>query len=261
MFIWNVIFLLSSTLLFSQDLPKLEFVKIRGGDFSFDYTYFYQFHSAKSPNPEKKITVRISPFSITKYPITRQYWEKYMGNDFFTPWEKDKLPDCPECPAYGIFYQDAMLFIKKISLKETGREDSYRLPTESEMIYLVTSSEPKYEKILGFGTSMDVSFGKAGYKNLFNLPVNDEIMSGYVWTNDFASNNYLEEFLNAENLTLPIKDPNPKPISSFSYGKILFRFTYDKNENKMNLYRLSFTTSRMLPESEKVFLRFVKKEK
>lgn len=258
------IFLFAFISIFSQDVSQksigLEFIDIPSGEFSFDNSYYYQFHpSVKNTKNNNIIKVKVSSYSISKNPITRKQWEELMAKEMFTPWEKEKLPDCPTCPAQGVSYLEIQEFLNRLSLKETGKQNMYRLPTESELLYLFSSANSQIQWT-GLGTSFRGE-SKLIYKNKF-ITMEEEGMKAYLWTGDYASQNYLEEFLQNDKLSLPIVDPIPKPTATFDYGRMLLQLSISKWEDRyvLNINRSGYTIN-SAPDSFIVNFRIVKNRK
>ena len=71
-------------------------------------------------------SVAVSPFFISKYPITQAQWQAVMGSN------PAEFTDNPLNPVEQVSWDDAQEFCDRLS-KKTGRE--YRLPTEAEWEY------------------------------------------------------------------------------------------------------------------------------
>ncbi|HMV80905.1 MAG TPA: hypothetical protein PK453_12895 [Leptospiraceae bacterium] len=237
----------------------IEFVEIPSGEFIFDHSYYYKFQNGlKCPVQDEKcrIKIKITGFSISRNPVSRKQWESVLGNVRFSPWEKMDLPACPECAAAGFSHDDTVDFLKALSLKDTGREDAYRLPTESEMIYLLGSCAGKCGEIRNTGTQFQFNT-EVAYKNRFGFTVRPELSDSYIWTDDFASDSYLQDILLAgENP--PYSDPRPKPSARFDYGRTLLSFSF--TPDLFQIMRTGYSRS-MVPSGKETLMYIVRKGK
>lgn len=237
----------------------IEFMNIPAGEFIFDNSYYYKFHKdLKCPVKDEKcrMKIKISGFSIAKSPVTRRQWEYVFGNLRFSPWEKMDLPVCPECAAAGFSHDETVDFLKALSLKDTGKEDSYRLPTESEMIYLFGACAEKCGEIRNTGTQFQFSM-EGDYKNRFSFPVRTELSDSYIWTEDFASDSYLQDILLLGEIP-PYSDPRPKPSARFDYGRMLVSFSF--TPDLFQIRRTGYSRS-MVPSGKETLIYIVRKGK
>ncbi|MBE7412348.1 MAG: hypothetical protein L6Q54_11355 [Leptospiraceae bacterium] len=248
---------------------SIDFVKIPQGEFQFDNSYYNQFNrvNKKEIHSDKDVvTVKISGFHISSKPITRMVWEKIIGDEKFSPWSE--YPEkCPECPAENLLFKDAVLFLDAMSMNDFGKKAVYRLPTESELIYIFSQCEKKScDKIKSFGSQIEIKI-KGKYKNQFGITpdwssVNEDDFGGvypkkspkiYFFTEDFPSNNYLSSLKSEKQI---LTDPKPQPDSSFNYGRTLLSFFLF--DDKFQINRLGHSIN-MLPENSKVYFYAVKK--
>ena len=237
----------------------IEFVEIPSGEFIFDHSYYYKFQNGlKCPVQDEKcrIKIKITGFSISRNPVSRKQWESVLGNIRFSPWEKKDLPSCPECAASGFSYDETVDFLKALSLKDTGKEDSYRLPSESEMIYLLSSCAEKCGEIRN--TGMQFQFKTEGsYRNRFGFPVPTELSNSCFWTEDSASDSYLQDLLSSGEVP-PYSDPRAKPSSRFSYGKMMLSYSY--SSDLFQIMRMGYSKT-MVPSEKETVIYAVRKGK
>lgn len=66
------------------------------------------------------------PFAMAKTEVTQRQWRAVMGTD------PSKLARCDDCPVDGISWNDAKMYVEKLS-RMTGKV--YRLPSEAEWEY------------------------------------------------------------------------------------------------------------------------------
>ncbi|PRY09688.1 formylglycine-generating enzyme required for sulfatase activity [Pontibacter ummariensis] len=88
--------------------------------------------AAQAAMPGFKVTLD-QPFYIGKYEVTQEQWEKVMGHNpsFF---QGDKVSDdATKHPVENISWQDAQVFVRRLSALDKKHE--YRLPTEFEWEY------------------------------------------------------------------------------------------------------------------------------
>jgi hypothetical protein len=247
----------------SDSLAKTEFIFIPPGEFTINNSYYFKFQTgAKCPVQDDncRLKVSISGFSIAKYPVTRKKWESIFGKIKFSPWEKKEAPECPDCYASSFKYEDALDFIKELSKRETGKADSYRLPTESEMIYLLSSCVSECGEIIS--VSSQISFKLSGlYKNKFGFPMDVAKPNYYFWTEDSGSNYFLGDILSNPNAKKPpYLNPSPTASSQFNYGKMMLSFFLENDESYFRINRLGFSKN-MIPDEKEIIILFVKKEK
>lgn len=236
---------------------EVEFLNVPSGEFVFDNSYHYRFQNGlKCPVKDDRcrIKVKIAGFSISRKPVTRKQWESVFGNIKFSPWEKNDLPLCPDCAASGFSHDETLDFLKAFSKKDTGREDSYRLPSESEMIYLLSSCAGKCGEIRSTGMQLQFST-EDPYQNRFGFTVQKDIQNAYFWTEDYASDSYLQELLSAGQIP-PYSDPRPKPLARFDYGRIML--SYSLTPEVFQISRMGYSKS-MVPSEKETAMYIIRK--
>lgn len=104
----------------------------------------------------------VGSFSLGKYEVTQADWRETMGK---TP-SKLSGKGCNECPVWGVSWSDLQDFLKKINIKDPGK--NYRLPTEAEWEYAAkggnASNKTKYSG------SDDLSLVAWYFDNAYNRP-------------------------------------------------------------------------------------------
>lgn len=263
------LFVLSGVSVFGENAnySGIEFVKIPQGEFTFDNSYYYKFNHSRVKRDSDHVTVRISSFSISRFPVKRLLWEKILGEEKFPPWS-EYSEKCPDCPAENLLFKDVMLFLDELSNKDFGKKGLYRLPTESELVYILCQCEKdSCGSLKSYGSQMEIRL-KSGYKNkfgvetYFNSSYQDEYTvevsrqknkTIYFFTEDYPSNNYLGSVVDGKQV---VANPRPAPDKKFDYGRILLSF-YKLND-RVQINRLGHSIN-MLPENSKVFFYIVKK--
>ncbi len=243
----------------SEKTSGIEFLSIPSGEFTFDNSYYYKFQNGlKCPVKDEKcrIKIKITGFSISRNPVTRKQWESVFGNIRFSPWEKKDLPSCPECAASGFSHDETVDFLKEFSKKETGKEDSYRLPTESEMIYLLSSCAEKCGEMRSAGMQLQFKTEKS-YRNRFGFPVGSELSNSYFWTEDYASDSYLQEMLSGSD-NPSYSDPRPKPSARFDYGRMMLSYSF--TPELFQISRMGYS-KKMVPSERETMIYIVRKGK
>ncbi|MEZ4776763.1 MAG: SUMF1/EgtB/PvdO family nonheme iron enzyme [Bacteroidia bacterium] len=97
---------------------RIQMLRIEGGTFMM---------GSNDSDDEKPVhEVRLSPFEISKFPITQRQWEAIMGDN------PSRFKDCPDCPVESVSWNDAKKFLTKFN-ELTGLD--FRLPTEAEWEY------------------------------------------------------------------------------------------------------------------------------
>ena len=111
-------------------------------------------------------SVAVSPFFISKYPITQAQWQAVMGSN------PAEFTDNPLNPVERVSWDDAQEFCDRLS-KKTGRE--YRLPTEVEWEYACRA-----------GTNTPFHFGETIATELANYRGTDEKIGDKVYPGNYG---------------------------------------------------------------------------
>lgn len=102
---------------------KQQMVAVPGGTFTMGCTE----EQSSCDDDEKPVRqVQVKSFRISKYEVTQDLWEAVMGRN------PSKFRTCPRCPVENVGWDDAKIFLKKLSAL-TG--EHYRLPTDVEWEY------------------------------------------------------------------------------------------------------------------------------
>ena len=107
-------------------ITGMEFVRIPAGEFRMGSRTVHR-TSDERPTTRVRIT---QAFDLGKYEVTRTEWQKVMGT---SPWSRDSLPECGNCPAMRVSWEDVQEFIRRLNVRAGGVR--YRLPTEAEWEY------------------------------------------------------------------------------------------------------------------------------
>ncbi|MCL2101964.1 MAG: SUMF1/EgtB/PvdO family nonheme iron enzyme, partial [Fibromonadales bacterium] len=123
--------------------------------------------------------VRLSNFSVSKYPVTQKLWVKIMGNN-------PSRSSGPDLPVESVSWNDAQAFIEKLN-SMTGRK--YRLPTEAEWEYAARggAKSQRYKhsggndlnRVAWFSGNSEQNIQLVGRKQPNELGIHD--MNGNVW--------------------------------------------------------------------------------
>ena len=107
-------------------ITGMEFVRIPAGEFRMGSRTVHR-TSDERPTTRVRIT---RAFDLGKYEVTRTEWQKVMGT---SPWSYDSGPECGNCPAGRVSWEDVQEFIRRLNVRAGGVR--YRLPTEAEWEY------------------------------------------------------------------------------------------------------------------------------
>ena len=120
--------------------------------------------SAGWDNTKPIHNVFVNDIYMCKYEVTQAEWEAIMRDNpaFFTPKYKSNagtyFPYCPNCPVERVKWDDAQMFLKKLS-ELTGL--SFRLPTEEEWEYAARGgNKSKGYAFSGSNDSVEVAWFK-----------------------------------------------------------------------------------------------------
>ena len=108
---------------------KEQMVAVQGGTFTMGCT---EEQSSCDDDETPVRQVQVKSFRISKYEVTQDLWEAVMGKN------PSKFRTCPRCPVENVGWDDAKLFLKKLSAL-TG--EHYRLPTDAEWEYAARGGE------------------------------------------------------------------------------------------------------------------------
>lgn len=135
--------------------------------------------------------VSISSFYIGKYEVTQREWREIMGSN------PSAFDNCPECPVEKVSYDEATIFLKRLSEK-TGKH--YRLPTEAEWEYAARGGNKSmgYPYAGGNNTGSIGWYDKnakksthpAGKKQPNELGIYDMSGNIYEWCSDWFKDRY-----------------------------------------------------------------------
>ncbi len=151
------------TELLAEEVPPIEMVAIPSGSFIMGSPENeLQRYSDESPQH----SVAVSPFFISKYPITQAQWQAVMGSN------PAEFTDNPLNPVERVSWDDAKEFCNRLS-KKTGRE--YRLPTEAEWEYACRA-----------GTNTPFHFGETISTELANYRGTDWEYVGKVYPGNYG---------------------------------------------------------------------------
>lgn len=89
---------------------------------------FVMGNNKSSSADEAEHHVALNPFSLGKYEVTQEQWEKIMG------YNPSLNKGCRTCPVENVSWEEVMKFIRKIN---SLSDKKFRLPTEAEWEYVV----------------------------------------------------------------------------------------------------------------------------
>lgn len=128
-------------------------------------------------NPMHEVT--LFSFEMSKYPITKELWQRIMGDN---PSDYGKL----DCPAGHVSWHNAQKFLKKINREYRGM--NYRLPTEAEWEFAARGGNISQGYIYsGSDIAYEVAWydHNSGYSQPVGQKESNELglydMSGNIW--------------------------------------------------------------------------------
>ncbi len=148
---------------FTEDLGngvQLDMVAIPGGRFVMGSS---EGEGSDCEKPQHEVTV--SPYFISKYPVTQAQYERVMGINY-----SDSL--AANLPVAWVSWDDTVDFCQRLS-RQTGRE--YRLPSEAEWEYACRA-----------GTTTPYYFGKKKVEYFVNYGRQEIIPVGLLPPNNFG---------------------------------------------------------------------------
>ncbi len=206
----KIIFLFAALMIcihgFSQDVPNIQMVFVKGGNFFMgcdDKKYLGEEFESERPLHR----VNVSSFNIGKYEVTLRQWREVMG---IKPPAYDDVDygnkNCNDCPVVKVSWNDVQEYIKRLNAKFPDRH--YRLPTETEWEYAARGG--KYSKKFTYSGSDKLSevawYGKpnsathpVGEKQANELGIFDMEGNALEWCNDWYGDDYYSKTIDEIN--------------------------------------------------------------
>jgi formylglycine-generating enzyme required for sulfatase activity len=138
--------------------------------------------------------VSVKSFYIGKYEVTQKQWREITGSN------PSGFLQCDECPVERISFDDAKLFLIKLSQK-TGKK--YRLPTEAEWEFAargginsmgyIYAGDKKIDNVAWYDDNSDKKTHIVGKKQPNELGIYDMSGNTYEWCSDWFNEKYYKK--------------------------------------------------------------------